>query len=163
MPYLIIIIIIIFLIIWFYLSFVIAFRLKLNKLEEILMSLFKKRNYKIVSLYYATDDFLSKHNEVFAEYVELKEKDFKESSLNYNIENKLSTYKMLHNEINFIFKICELNEKVKLTPKYNYIKHDILAESDNVWKKYAFYKEIMRKYKFHHKISKFFIVWLFLR
>ena len=64
--------------------------------------------------------------------MELKEKDFKESSLNYNIENKLSTYKMLHNEINFIFKICELNEKLKLTPKYNYIKHDILAESDNV-------------------------------
>ena len=31
-----------------------------------------------------------------------------------------------------IFKICELNEKLKLTPKYNYIKHDILAESDNV-------------------------------
>ena len=55
------------------------------------MSLFKKRNYKIVSLYYATDDFLSKHNEVFAEYLELKEKDFKESSLNYNIENKLDT------------------------------------------------------------------------
>lgn len=159
----IIIIWIILILIISYCSFVVLFRIKLNKLENILKNLFKIRNYKIVSLYYASQNFLNKHNEIFEEYINLKQKDFSENSLNFNFENKLNTYKKIHNELNFIFKICETNWKLKMDEKYNYIKESILDESYKIWEKYDFYKSIIKKYRKHHKISKIFIIWLFMR
>ena len=146
-----------------YSIFVINYRLRLNNTEDILKNNFKKRNYKMVSLFYASKNFLNKHNEVFEEYINLTQKDFSETSLNFVFENKLDTYKKIHYEINFIFKICEANAKLKDTWKYNYIKEEILKESAVIWKKYEIYKKSLAKYEFHHKISKFFLVWLFLR
>lgn len=162
MPYIIIVIVIsIFIVL--YCFFVILYRLKLNKLEDLLKKDFKKRNYKVVSLYYISENFLNKHKEIFSEYINLKEKDFYENTLNFEFENKLSTYKKLHNEINFIFKLCEMNQKISVDKRYNYIKEEILKESYKIWEKYELYKKIIIKYRLHHKISKFFLVWFFLR
>lgn len=146
-----------------YLTFVIFFRLRLNELEKNLMKNFKKRNDKIISLYFISKNFLSKHDEVFSEYKNLKIKDFSENSLNFYFENKVDIYKKFHKEMDFIFKVCEMNEKIKQTWKYNYIKYEILKESKEIWKKYDNYKKIFSTYKIHHKISKIFIIWLFLR
>lgn len=151
------------LIIFLYCCFVVFFRLKLNNLEYILQKLFKKRNYKIISIFYATKDFLNKHDEIFQSFIELKTRDFSENNLNFTFENKLQTYKDFHKEMDFIFKICETNWKLKEDSKYNYIKTEILNQSQNISKKYNHYKKIEKKYRFHHKISKFFIIWLFLK
>ena len=45
-----------------YSIFVINYRLRLNNAEDILKNNFKKKNYKMVSLFYASKNFLNKHN-----------------------------------------------------------------------------------------------------
>lgn len=159
-----IILLLIIILFWaWYSIFIIFFRLKLNKLEKILETSFKKRNYKIISLFFISEKFLNKHSEIFEEFKNLKKKDFSENVHNFYFENKMDTYKKIHKEINFIFRICENNELLKRDENYNFIKEEILRESNQIWKKYDFYKEIIKKYKFHHKISKFMLIWLFIR
>lgn len=150
-------------IIFIYCSFVIFFRIKLIEIEYFLQILFKKRNYKVASLYFASEDFLTKHNEIFKDFIVLKQKDFEETRLNFTFENKFNSYKRFDEELNFIFKICETNSRLKQDEKYNYIKEEILKETKEAWKQYKIYKIKFDKYKKHHKISKFFLVWLFLK
>lgn len=162
MPYLFLAIILLSTII-FYCIFVVSFRNKLNNIENELQTHFKKRNTKIISLYYISKNFLNKHDDIFKNFIELKRKDFSEDILKFYFENKINTYKDFHKEINFIFKLCEMNWKIRQFWEYNYIKSEILKESSIVWKWYEDYKKILEKYRKHHKISKFFIVWFFLR
>lgn len=147
----------------FFIIFVLHLRWKLDILEEKLKIDFKIRNYKIISLYYISEKYLNKHDEVFKEYKNLLNKDFKETSLNFYFENKLDTYKKIHKEIDFIFKICEKNGVLTRDPKYSYIKDEIVKKWWIIWKNYDEYKIKLKNYEKYHKISKYFIIWLFLR
>lgn len=146
-----------------YCIFIIIYRQKMNKIENKLQNKFKVRNNKVVSIYYASKDYLNKHDEVFKEYFKLKETDFLQDTKNFYFENKLDIYKKFQSEINFIFKICEMNMKLKQDKKYNYIKESILKQSKSIWKEYDIYKKEIEKYRKYHKISKFFLIWLFIR
>lgn len=158
--------IIIFTIIFFiflYICFVYFYRRKMDNIEFFLQKKINSRNNKIISLFYISKPFLNKHSEVFKEYINLLEKDFLQNSKNFYFENKNSIYKKIQNEINFIFKICETNEKLKINEKYNYIKDEILKESKIIWKEYNIYSKNLKNYQIYHNFSKFFLIWFFLR
>lgn len=145
-----------------FIIFVIFLRNKLNILEKELKLKFKKRNYKIISIFYISERFINKHSEVFAEIISLLKKDFNEDKSNINFENKIDTYKKIKKEMDFIFKICNWNWVLVQVPQYNYIK----TEMENLWidisKNYNLYEEKANYYKKFHKISKFFIIWYFI-
>lgn len=158
------IIFIIFLIIFFlYIIYVLFLRSKLDIIENNLQKNFKIRNSKVASLFYITQKYLNKHDEVFKEFIILRKKDFNETSLNFYFENKIDTYKKLHKELDFIFKVCEKNDILKRDPKYNYIKDEILKKWEEIWKEYNLYKPELENYKKFHKFSKYMILWLFIR
>lgn len=93
------------------------------------MILFNKRNNKIISIYNISEKYLTKHNEVFEEFLRLKRKDFSENLYGLNLDEKIITYRNIHNEINFIFKVCEKHNKINKNAIYNYTKEQILDRS----------------------------------
>jgi len=52
----------------------------------------------VVSIYQISKNYITKHDEVFKNFFELKRKDFLDNNININFENKLVIYKEIHNE-----------------------------------------------------------------
>lgn len=159
---LIIIVSIIVLIIIFNL-FVLILNNKISTLEKNIIWLFKKRNNQVVSIYQVSKSYLIKPEEIFEYFFELKRKDFWENSFNIELKDKLNTYKKIHNEINFIFKICEQHKKIYINSKYLYLKDSILDKSDEIWKKLDLYNKIKKEYNLYKKIANITLIWIFLK
>lgn len=137
--------------------------IKLDSLEENIIVLFKKRNNQVVSIFQVSKLYLGKTDEIFKEFFDLKRKDFWENSFNTNLNNKLNTYKKIHNEINFVFKVCEKNNKMLLNPIFLYLKDSILDKSNEIWKNMSLFNKIKKEYNLYKKISKFTIIWLIIK
>lgn len=143
--------------------FVFFLWLKLDSLEEKIILLFKKRNNQIVSIFQISKSYLGKTDDIFKEFFDLKRKDFWENSFNTNLNNKLNTYKKIHNEINFIFKVCEKNNKILLNPIFLYLKDSILDKSSEIWTNLSVFNKIKKEYNLYKKLSKFTIIWLLIK
>ncbi len=143
--------------------FVIILKNKILILESILFDLFKRRNYQVSSVYFISEKYLTRHRDVFSEFLKLKRRDFSENSYDLRLDWKIATYKKIHNEINFIFKVCDKHNDLKKNAIYNYIKESIMEKSEVIWDKYSLYKKISEKYKKLLFISKFtligFLIW----
>lgn len=136
---------------------------KIQKLEDLIIELFEKRNNQVVTLYWISGDTLNKKEEIFENFFELKRKDFWENNWTIILEAKMDIYKKIHNEINFIFSICEKHPKISVNPFYWYIKDSILEKSSEIWIYYKLYKKIKTKYRFIKTIANFTIIWLFIK
>ncbi len=136
---------------------------KVSKLEYNIIRLFKKRNNQVVSIYQITKWYLSRIDEIYKEFFDLKRKDFWENSFNIWLNDKIITYKKIHNEIDFIFKVCEQNKKIYLNAKYLYFKDSILDKSNEIWNKLEIYNKIKKEYQVYKKISNLTILWLFIK
>lgn len=136
---------------------------KLNKLENNIIWLFKRRNNQVISIYQVSKNYITKSKETFEQFFELKRKDFWENSFNIELKDKLNTYKKIHNEINFIFKICEQHKNIYINPKYLYLKDSILDKSDDIWKKLELYNKIKSEFDLYKKISNLTIIWIFIK
>jgi hypothetical protein len=108
--------------------------------------LFKRRNSQMVWIYQTVRDDLVKWDEIFKEFFELKRREFWENGFDINLENKLLTYKKIHNEINFIFKTCEKRRSIQINPIYSYLKDLVYDKSEQIWNRMYLYEEIKKKY-----------------
>lgn len=143
--------------------FVFLLNRKIKKLEFKIIDLFKKRNNQITTIYWLSKNDLIKKDEIFKEFFELKRKDFSENYYNLDLEDKIDIYKKIHNEINFIFNVCEKHKKISVNPNYVYIKETVLDKSSKIWEYMQKYKSIKTKYAFLKKISYFTIIWIFIK
>ena len=137
--------------------------IKLDLLEKNIISIFNKRNNQVVSIFQISKLYLTKTDEIFNEFFNLKRKDFWENSFNTSLSNKLNTYKKIHNEIDFIFKVCEKNNKIQLNPIFLYLKDSILDKSNDIWKNLKLFNNIKKEYGLYKKLSKFTILWLLIK
>lgn len=154
--------IVIFLIILvFYNIFVYHLSSKIFFLENNIIELFKKRNNQVISIYQVSKNYINKSDEIFKEFFELKRKDFWENSFKIWLKDKINTYKKIHNEIDFIFNICEKNKKLTINPRYLYLKDSILEKSSKIWNRIEIYNKIKKEYKLYKKIANFSIIWFF--
>lgn len=154
--------IVIFLIILvFYNIFVYHLSSKIIFLENNIIELFKKRNNQVISIYQVSKNYINKSDEIFKEFFELKRKDFWENSFKIWLKDKINTYKKIHNEIDFIFNICEKNKKLTINPRYLYLKDSILEKSSKIWNRIEIYNKIKKEYKLYKKIANFSIIWFF--
>lgn len=136
---------------------------KIEKLEYYIIWLFKKRNNQVTCIYQITKWYLSRTEEIYKEFFDLKRKDFWENSFNVWLNEKIITYKKIHNEIDFIFKVCEQNKKIYLNEKYLYFKDSILDKSNEIWNKLEIYNKIKKEYNIYKKISNLTIIWIFVK
>ncbi|MDD3794239.1 MAG: hypothetical protein PHI37_05470 [Candidatus Gracilibacteria bacterium] len=134
---------------------------KIKILEENIINIFKKRNNQIVSIYQISKKYINKPDEVFKTFFDLKRKDFIDNNINF--DNKLLIYKEIHNEINFIFKICEQNKKLTLDEKYLYIKDSIFDKSNDIGKNIELYYKIKKEFNNYKKLSNITFLGIFIK
>jgi hypothetical protein len=93
-------------IIFFYYIFIKHSENKINKLEEKIKKLFLERTSLIPSVFEISDKYLNKHDEIFHEILNLRKVEFSQANNNIDLAHIMNTKKLIHHEINFIFKIC---------------------------------------------------------
>jgi len=155
---------IIYLIIWiiflFYL-FLLSLKIKILILEKYIINCFYKRNNLIPSIYEITKNYFRKHDEIFSEIIKLKKINFLENKISSNIYKILYTQKLIHNELDFIFRVCEKHPKLNTNHKFLYIKDNLLENSNKIWKNLELYKKITNKFNKLIFIKNISIIWLF--
>jgi len=95
-----------------FIIFIYLLKIKITIFERQIIQIFKEKNNQIPSIYEITKEYLNKHDEIFIEAISLKKKDFLENGFYTKLIEKSNTYKKIHNELNFIFKVCNKNPKL---------------------------------------------------
>lgn len=143
-----------------FLIFIYLLKIKIEELEEKVLTQFKEKNNQIPSIYEVTKKYLNKHDEIFRESIRLRKKDFSENNFYYKLIDKLNTNKLIHNELNFIFRVCNKHPKLNKDWKFLYIRDVIINKSDEISENIELYKSIIKKFNKMIHLKNFTIIWL---
>lgn len=133
---------------------------KINILEEEIKNLFLERTNLIPSVFEISNGFLNKHEDIFHEIINLRKIEFSQANNNLELNAILKTKKLIHHEINFIFKICNKHPKLIKEAKFIYLRNLIIQKSEEIWRnieKYKIVVLIFNKLIFYKNIT---ILWL---
>lgn len=144
----------------FFIVFLYLLNFKINKLENIILIQFKEKNNQIPSLYEITKKYFIKHDKIFKEILLLRKKDFSENSIYLKLIQKSKTNKLIHNELNFIFRVCFKYPKILKDWKYLYLNEIIIKENTKISENIKLYKLIIKKYNNLIFIKNITIIWL---
>jgi len=150
----------VFLLLIIYYIFLKFYENKVNLLEEKIKKLFLERTALIPWVFEVSDIFLTKHDEIFHEILNLRKIEFSQANNNIPLSETMSTKKLIHHEINFIFKVC--NKHPKLIKEWNfiYLRNLIIKKSSKIWKEIEKYKMVTKKLNkliFYKNLT---IIWL---
>lgn len=151
-----------FIVILIFFLFIYSLKRKIDRFEKKIIKQFKEKNNQIPSIYEATKEYLNKHDEVFKEIIKLKKKDFLENIFYNSLIEKLNNYNLIHNELNFIFRICNKNPELSKDSKFLYIKDIIIMKSSKLWNDLELYKKVLSKYNKMIYIKNLTIIWLLI-
>lgn len=140
--------------------FIIIFDNKIIELENKIIKLFEKRTNLLPSLYDITKIYITKHDEVFNEILNLRKVEFSNYMEKFDI--RLKNEIQIHHELNFIFKVISKNPKILNEWKYLLIKDLFLENSEEIWNQIKLYKIIINKLNFWINFKKYTIIWLFI-
>ena len=158
MTYYIILTLLVFYILFIF--FLYLLKTKIDKFENEILNNFKSKNNQITSIYEVTNSSLNKHDEIFKEVLHLKKKDFSENSIYTHLIDKSNIYKLIHKELNFIFKVCNKHPKLNKDYKFLYVRDNIINKSLEIGKNLELYKKILKQYNFMIFLKNITIVWL---
>ena len=133
------------LLILFYI-FLYLFSWKIDNLEEDILVDFSIRNNQIPSVFEVTKAYLTKHKDIFSHILALRAKDFWENSYHTNLINKNHTHKLIHNELNFIFRVCNKHQKLNKNPRFLYIRDNVIEKSYTIWNQLNLYKKLVKSF-----------------
>ena len=137
-----------------------VFKIKLDRFEKEINNVFRQRNNLIPSIFEVSKNKIIKHEDIFAEALKLRKIDFVENSLWMSLSEIIRTQTLIHNELNFIFRICNKHNKLLKEGNFIYIRDLIIDKSFEIWTKLEFYKRIIKQYNKLIKIKQISIVWL---
>jgi len=100
------ILIVIIIIVFIYYIFLKYSENKINNLEENIKKLFLERTSLIPAVFEISEKYLNKHDEIFHDILNLRKIEFSQANNNIDLSHIMNTKKLIHHEINFIFKIC---------------------------------------------------------
>jgi len=151
-----------FIILIIFIVFLILLNKKIYKLEKKILKKFKEKNNLIPSIYEVTKGYFNKHEEIFREIIILHKKDFSENLFYVNLIEKTKTYKLIHNELNFIFRVCNKHPKINKDYKFLLTKDNIIDKSSQLWENLILYKKIISKYNKLINIKNLTIIWILI-
>lgn len=125
---------------WIYLHLL---RSKIHKLETRIMLLFKEKTDLIPSLFEVSKWHLTKHEDIFHEIIKLRKLNFSEQNTHVKLFNIIKTQELLHNELNFIFQICNKHEKLLKEGNFIYLRDLIIDKSYHISQDIRLYKNII--------------------
>ncbi len=156
-------------IIWCFTFFIFLFFLflkyreyKIRVLEEHIKSLFLERSALIPSIYEISKPYLTKHDDIFSEVLKLRKREFLESTWKINLHSILQTKKLIHHEINFIFKICNKHHSLIKEWKFIYLRNLIIEKSNAIWTKIELYKKINSQQNKLISWKNITVIWFFM-
>lgn len=150
-----------FILLFIYYLFLKYYENKINNLEKEIKNLFLERTNLIPSVFEVSNDFLNRHNDIFHEFLNLRKIEFSQANNNLELNSILETKKLIHHEINFIFKICNKHPKLIKEAKFIYLRNLIIQKSEEIWNNLEKYKiaiSIFNKLIFYKNIT---IIWIF--
>ena len=145
-----------------YILFLYLLKIKIEKFEKKIINKFKEKNNQVASIFEVTKNYLIKHDDIFNEILNLKKIDFNENNFYTKIIEKSNTYKKIHNELNFIFRVCNKNPKINKDYKFLYMRELIVDISYELWENLVIYKKIVKIFNNLIKIKKLTIIWIFI-
>lgn len=143
-----------------FIAFLLMLEKKIEKLENKIKLLFKKRSNLIPALFELSKIYIEKETEVFSEISYLRKIEF------YNIQNNssftefMNNERKIHYEIEFLFKVFDKKQKIQKDWKFLYLKDLIIEYSANIWNNIALYKKIITSYNFLVNFKNITIIWL---
>ena len=137
-------------------------KIKVESFERQISSTFRERNNLIPSIFEVSKNKVVKHNEIFAETLKLRKVDFVENSLWIPLPDIIRTQTLIHNELNFIFRICNKHNKLLKEGTFIYIRDLIIDKSFDIWSKLELYKKIVRQYNKLITIKQISVIWLLI-
>jgi hypothetical protein len=103
-------------------AFLYWFQHRLNKLELSILSSFSNRTNIIPSLFEITRDVIVKHDQVFAQSLNLRKEEFAKMSVSEPLYSFMDLEVSLHKELNFIYKVCSKHPKMMKNSKFVYLR-----------------------------------------
>lgn len=145
-----------------FILFIYFLKIKIEKFEAKIIQQFKEKTNQIPSIYEVTKKYLNKHDEIFKESIRLKKKDFSENNFYTKLDEKLNTNKLIHKEIDFIFRVCNKHPKLNRDWKFLYTKDIIINKSVEIGNNIKIYKKIVKKFNKIIILKNLTIIWLLI-
>ena len=133
---------------------------KIFNLEEKIKKLFLERSNFIPWVYEISNGFLNRHNEIFHEILNLRKIEFSQDANNLELVEIIETKKLIHHEINFIFKVCNKHNQLIKEAKFIYLRNLIIKKSADIWENIEKYRKAIKYFNkliFYKNIT---IIWL---
>lgn len=146
----------------FFIIYIYFLNKKIQKLENKIKNNFTKRNNLIPSLFESTKYSLNKHEYIFENIIKLRNNEYNQIEYKKDLDEMIFNESQIHNEFNFIIRICNTNNKLNENEKYLYIKELIYNISNDIWNNVWIYKKIVKKYNHIIDIKNITIIWLFI-
>ena len=135
---------------------------KIRKFEKKLLKIFMSRTDVFPALSEITKNHMSRHEEIFAEVLSLRKKEFSLLWVSQSFEWFLEVEWHIHHEINFIFQVCNKNPKLLKEKKFLYIRDVMIEKSSQIAGEMKKYRKIIEIYNQIIKYKNFSILWLIL-
>ena len=145
-----------------FLIFLFLLKLKIDFLEKKIISKFSEKNNQIPSIFDITKKYLNKHDEIFKEILKLRKNEFLQNYNNFWLKENIYIYTLIHNELNFIFRVCLKHNKLNKDNKYLFIRDNLIEINSDIEINLKLYKNIIKKFNKLIFIKNIFIIWLFV-
>ncbi|MCD5374913.1 LemA family protein [Candidatus Gracilibacteria bacterium] len=109
-----------------------------------------------------TKNHMSRHEEIFAEVLSLRKKEFSLLGVSQSFEGFLEVEGHIHHEINFIFQVCNKNPKLLKEKRFLYIRDVMIEKSSQIAGEMKKYRKIIEIYNQIIKYKNFSILGLIL-
>lgn len=86
--------------------------MKLNQLEYKILDSFAKRTNIIPGLFEITRDVIVKHDQVFAQSLNLRKEEFAKLASEDPLFRFIELEVIIHKELNFLYKVCSKHPKM---------------------------------------------------
>lgn len=161
MVYLVLFFLIIFCLLLMWIYFFLFWKKLLAKETEII-ALFQSRNSIFPGLFEITKDYLNKNDEIFAEVFELLKREFSMLENSKSIEAFFELESKIHHELNFIFQVCNITQKLQREKRFLYLRDVVIEKSSQLGKSIQVYNRYITIYNKMLKYKNYSIVWLLL-
>lgn len=151
----------VFLLIAFYI-FIYYMEKKLHILEVKTLQAFKIKNNLMPWIYELSKKHIIKHNHVFNEIMKLRKVDFSENLSTNDFYKIIHNQQIIHNEINFIFKLCTKHKKLIQNGNFLYLRDIIVEKSAEIGEYIFVYKRMCKIFNKLIKIKNLTIIGLFI-
>jgi len=134
----------------------------INNIEKKINILFDEKLWIIPGLFEISDNFITKHSNVFEESLKIFKLDSTICDPSIAFTNRYYIISLLDKEFDFLFKIFNKNKKIIRNYKFLYLKDIIINNNISIWRELDIYNNTIKKYNILIKWNNLFLIWYLL-